>query len=309
MDLAHPERENINEATGVSALQYESTMGSGFLAGLENGIVVNVNRRAISKTEKLYTRFYCHLGSVLTIDRHPGSLKNFLTVGDNHAKVWTEGTKEHCLVKTGRKISSFLTGACWSRSRWSFFFTIDTIGMLDVYDLFEGTIVPYYGISICEKPLTTIKPHDDGKILAVGGSNGKVYLIACKGLCTTTFPNDKHFFASYLDRCSKYEKLAETRRKEIGLTIVSTPMSSMMESIPLKSKDQYKDKSKDRDRFKGKNTREKIKRQFKKQEKLKDIPRKSKPKKLSRRDSPFADDPEILEAEKHYFLTMTTVFE
>ncbi|KAI4497874.1 hypothetical protein M0802_006990 [Mischocyttarus mexicanus] len=304
MDLAHPERENINEATGVSALQYESTMGNRFLAGLENGIVVNVNRKAIAKTEKLHTRFYCHLGSVLTIDRHPGSLKNFLTVCDNHAKVWTEETKEHYLVQTGRKTLNFLTGACWSRSRWSFFFTIDTKGTLNAYDLFEGTVAPYYGLSISEKPLTTIKPHDDGKILAVGGSDGKVYLIACEGLCTTTFPNDKYFFSSYLDRCSQYQKLVESRRKEIGLVVASIPVPSTMESAPLTSKDKHKDKSKDRDKSKERDTKEKIR--LKEQEKQKEIQRKSRRKKSTNRDSPFAvDDTEILEAEKHYFLTMT----
>lgn len=90
----------------------------------------------------------------------------------------------------------YATGACWSRSRLSLFFTINTEGTLDAYDLFQGINKPCYRIQICEKSLTTIKPHNDGKILAIGSTNGNVYFVLCGGLFTTTFPNDKYFFLS-----------------------------------------------------------------------------------------------------------------
>ncbi|XP_046822934.1 dynein intermediate chain 3, ciliary-like [Vespa crabro] len=282
MDLEYPERQSINESIPISVLQYESTMGSKFFAGLENGTIVSVNRRAMSNTEKLYTRFYCHLGSVLTIDRNPSSLKNFLTVGNNHAKVWTEETRDHCLVQTGRKKLGCLTGGCWSRSRLSLFFTINTEGTLDAYDLFQGINTTCYKIQICEKSLTTIKPHNDGKILAIGSTNGNVYFVICGGLFTTTFPNDKYFFLSYLDRCSQYEKGVEARKKEMAMlfTHISSQISSV-EGRPLKSK------------YKGKE-----------RTKSKDV-RKSKAKKMIHHGgSPFADDEEIIEAEKQYFLKL-----
>nr|KAF7421988.1 hypothetical protein H0235_009824 [Vespula pensylvanica] len=271
MDLQNPERQSINESIPITVLQYESTMGSKFLVGLENGIIVNVNRKAISNSEKLHTRYHCHFGPVLSIDRNPTILKNFLTTGNNHAKVWTEETREHCLIKTTRKLG-LLTGTCWSRSRLSLFFTINTEGTLDAYDLFQGIRTPTYRIQICKKSLTTIKPHNDGNILGIGSVNGNVYFVLCGGLFTTTFPHDKSFFLSYLDRCSLYEKTVEARKKETTLLITHVP--------PQHSKSKY------RSRPRG----------------SKEMPRRSRVRR--HHGPPFADDEEIIEAEKQYFLKL-----
>ncbi|KAL2712843.1 dynein axonemal intermediate chain 2-like isoform X1 [Vespula squamosa] len=275
MDLENPERQSINESIPICVLQYEPTMGTKFLVGLENGIVVNVNRKALSKTEKLHTRYRCHLGPILSIDRNPTSLKNFLTIDSSLAKVWTEETKEHCLVETRKRKSGALTGTCWSRSRLSLFFTINTEGMMNVYDLLQGINKPCYGIKISEKSLTTIKPNNNGNILGIGSSDGNVYFVLCGGLFTTTFPNDKFIFQSYLDKCNLYEKAVETRKKEIALTVTHmSPRPSKIKSRRRASRD---------------------------------ITRRSKIKKHHGASS-FLDE-EIIEAEKQYFLKLEAVFE
>lgn len=38
IDLLKPEDQNVDKATGISALQFEPSMGTRFMCGLENGI-------------------------------------------------------------------------------------------------------------------------------------------------------------------------------------------------------------------------------------------------------------------------------
>lgn len=100
MDLNSPSRADIVKAIGVTALQYEQTISSRFLAGMENGMLVNVNRRNVNRTEKLASRFVCYTGPVVAIDRNPAVVKNFLTIGNRSAKVWADDTKEGCFLRT-----------------------------------------------------------------------------------------------------------------------------------------------------------------------------------------------------------------
>lgn len=44
--LSKPDDQNVNEATGISALQFEPSIGTRFMCGLENG------------NEQLYIRTY-----------------------------------------------------------------------------------------------------------------------------------------------------------------------------------------------------------------------------------------------------------
>lgn len=98
MDLDEPARADVVKAIGVTSLQFEPTMGYRFMAGMQNGVVVNVNRRTASLVEKLANRFNCHHGPVIAIDRNPFTPKNFLTVGDCTAKIWADDTREDSLI-------------------------------------------------------------------------------------------------------------------------------------------------------------------------------------------------------------------
>jgi len=39
IDLSKLENQNVDKATGISALQFEPSMGTRFMCGLENGII------------------------------------------------------------------------------------------------------------------------------------------------------------------------------------------------------------------------------------------------------------------------------
>lgn len=43
IDLLKPENQNVDKATGISALQFEPSIGTRFMCGLENGII-NLDR-------------------------------------------------------------------------------------------------------------------------------------------------------------------------------------------------------------------------------------------------------------------------
>lgn len=100
MDLNDPKRADILHAVGVTALQFEPTISSRFLAGMENGGIVNVSRRSNNLAEKLAMRFECYTGPAVAIDRNPAYPKNFLTIGDWSAKVWSDDTREGCFLST-----------------------------------------------------------------------------------------------------------------------------------------------------------------------------------------------------------------
>jgi len=98
MDLDDPFRADIIHAIGVTKLQYEPTIGYRFLAGMENGMVINVRRKAVNPVDKLAIRFNCHVGPIIAIDRSPFVTKNFLTVGDWTVKIWSEDFREGSLI-------------------------------------------------------------------------------------------------------------------------------------------------------------------------------------------------------------------
>uniref|UniRef100_A0A0C9RU86 Dnai2 protein n=1 Tax=Fopius arisanus TaxID=64838 RepID=A0A0C9RU86_9HYME len=216
MDLENPLRGDVVRAIGVSALQFEATMGTKFMAGMENGVVVSGTRKGKNPVEKLALRFNCHYGPVVGIDRNPFSTKNFLTIGDWSARIWSEDTREGNLVSTRHRKAS-LTGGCWSTSRCSVFYVINDEGVMEVFDILVGLNNPVTTIHLCEDGLKALAPHENGKLVAVGSDKGSVYLVESSEALTTNGKNDKVFLTSYFDRCSRYEKSIDSRLKEIRL--------------------------------------------------------------------------------------------
>ncbi|XP_015124160.2 dynein intermediate chain 3, ciliary-like, partial [Diachasma alloeum] len=238
MDLENPLRGDVVRAIGVSALQFEATMGTKFMAGMENGVVVSGTRKGKNPAEKLAVRFNCHYGPVLAIDRNPFSTKNFLTIGDWTARVWAEDTREGNLVSTKHHKAS-LTGGCWSTSRCSVFYVINDEGVMEVFDILVGLNNPVTTIRLCGDSLKALAPHENGKLVAVGSDKGSVYLVESSEALTTNVRNDKVFLTSYFERCSRYEKSIDSRLKEIRLA----QRVEYVEAEPLPSPSAVKAKS------------------------------------------------------------------
>ncbi|RLU23981.1 hypothetical protein DMN91_004189 [Ooceraea biroi] len=253
MDLDDPLRADHVRAIGVTALQYEPAMGFRFLTGTENGLVINVNRKFASPVDKLATRFNCYVGPVITIERNPFVPKNFLTVGDWSVKIWVDDTREDCLIAICEQDAD-LSGGCWSRSRCSVFFTINTAGLLKVYDILVGLESPTTAFRICNESLTSIAPHQDGELLAIGSHNGNIYLVKCSEGHTIATKTDKANLVAYLERCSRFEKTVDACLKEIRLQKMQASVreNSAADHSPSRSKDRQKNRNnKERAQIKG----------------------------------------------------------
>lgn len=108
-DLQTPNEQKIDRAIGVSSSDYEPSVGTKFMFGLENGIVISGSRKSRTPAEKMALRFNAHYGPVLSVDRSGFNPKIFLTVGDCTVRVWAEDTKDNSLVSTRYFFLSFKT--------------------------------------------------------------------------------------------------------------------------------------------------------------------------------------------------------
>lgn len=116
LDPSKTDDQTICNAMGASCLEYESTIPTRFMVGTEHGIVISCNRKGKTPQEKMVSKFHCHLGPVLALERNPAYVKNFLTVGDWTAKIWSEDCKESCIMWTNFH-KAMLTDGSWSPTR------------------------------------------------------------------------------------------------------------------------------------------------------------------------------------------------
>ncbi|XP_076680481.1 dynein intermediate chain 3, ciliary-like [Andrena cerasifolii] len=313
MDIDDPARADVDRAVGVTVLQYEHTISSRFLAGTKNGMVVNVNRRGNTPAEKLAMRFKSCTGPIISIDRNPAFPKNFLTVGDWTAKVWAEDTREGCLLRSRDELVD-LSGGCWSRSRCSVFFTINTEGSVEAYDILTGVQAPFTSIHISTHSLTAISSNDVGEYLAVGNSNGDLYLLECAEGLTTFTKNDKALLSAYFERGHRFEKLVDQRMKELRLLYGSSddepaPRVRKRGSIAKDKRMENKDKKKaksviDEKRKQKSGNEEKRKRTSLGGEKERRESLKMPKRRRSKRKTSVTGDPVFAAIEENYFRTI-----
>jgi len=74
------------------------------------------------------------------------------------------------------------------------FFTINATGLLEVYDILIGMESPVTTFRVCDECLTTIAPHKNGQILAVGSHDGNIHLVECSEGYTVNTSTDKANF-------------------------------------------------------------------------------------------------------------------
>ncbi|XP_018351598.1 PREDICTED: dynein intermediate chain 3, ciliary-like [Trachymyrmex septentrionalis] len=255
-DLETPNEQKMDRAIGVSSGDYEPIVGTKFMFGLENGIVISGSKKSRTPAEKMALRFDAHYGPVFSVDRSDFNPKIFLTVGDRTVRVWAEDNKDSCLISTRFIVEGPLCG-CWNKTRPSIFCVATRIGVLTVWDLLLGLKDAILSVKLCEQQLTAIASHEMGSLLAVGNSAGNVYLVELTEALCSFDKNDRNDFTSYLERCNRFVKAIETRMKEIKLARPAIEEPSEIVLIDLKEK--KKDKRLTDDRNKRKVEKEKLK--------------------------------------------------
>lgn len=89
----------------------------------------------------------CHTGPIYSLARNPSFVKNFLTVGDWVARIWSEDCRESSIIWT-RNHSHMLTDGCWSPTKCSLFYISRMDGILDAWDLLQQQNEPSLSIKV-----------------------------------------------------------------------------------------------------------------------------------------------------------------
>ncbi|XP_065327446.1 dynein axonemal intermediate chain 2 [Pelmatolapia mariae] len=212
-----PSREgNLDQALGAISLEFEPTMPTKFMVGTEQGLVISCNRKAKTPAEKIVCTYDSHHGPIYALQRNPFFPKNFLTVGDWTARIWSEDIKESSIMWTKYQMS-YLTDACWSPVRPSVFFTVKMDGVLDVWDILFKQSDPTLSLKVCDKSLYSLSVQDNGRLVACGSQLGEATLLEiCSGLSNLQ-KNEKSLLAAMFERESKREKILEARQREVRL--------------------------------------------------------------------------------------------
>ncbi|XP_049458526.1 dynein axonemal intermediate chain 2 [Epinephelus fuscoguttatus] len=207
---------NLDRALGAVSLEFESTMPTKFMVGTEQGVVVSCNRKAKTPAEKIVSTYDGHHGPVYALQRNPFFPKNFLTVGDWTARIWSEDIKESSIMWTKYQMS-YLMDACWSPVRPSVFFTVTMDGVLDVWDILFKQNDPTLSLKVCDEALYSLRLQDNGRLVACGSQQGGATLLEVCGGLSTLQRNEKSLLAAMFERETKREKILEARQREIRL--------------------------------------------------------------------------------------------
>ena len=152
-----------------------------------------------------------HHGPVYSLQRNPGHLKYFMSIGDWSAKIWSEDLKSP--IMQTRYHQSYLTNGCWSPTRPGLFFLTRMDGFLDVWDIFYRQNEVAYSQKISDAVLTSISVM--GSMAAIGDSDGTVSMMSlCRPLWDQTLqPKEKEIMQTMFEREFRREKNLEVAKR------------------------------------------------------------------------------------------------
>ncbi|XP_028675444.2 dynein axonemal intermediate chain 2-like [Erpetoichthys calabaricus] len=214
LDLS--KKGNLDSSLGAISLEFETTMPTKFMVGTEQGMVVSCNRKAKTPGEKIVCTYSGHHGPIYALQRNPFFPKNFLTVGDWTARIWSEDIKESSIMWTKYHMA-YLTDGCWSPIRPSVFFTTKTDGTLDVWDFLFKQNDPTLSVKVCDEALYSLRVQDNGRFLACGSHLGTATLLEISSGLSTLQRNEKALATAMFERETKREKILEARHREMRL--------------------------------------------------------------------------------------------
>lgn len=212
-----PERKgDVKNALGAMSLEYEPTMPTKFMVGTEQGQIINCNRRGKTDAEKIAHIYPGHYGPVYALQRNPFFPKNFLSVGDWTARIWSEEIKDDSIMWTKFHMS-YLSDAQWSPVRPGVFFTSKMDGTLDVWDFIFKQNDPTLNIQVCDEPLQCLRVQEHGRLLATGSQSGTLTLLELSDNLCTMQRNEKNLVSTMFERETRREKILEARNRELKL--------------------------------------------------------------------------------------------
>ncbi|XP_052860937.1 dynein intermediate chain 3, ciliary [Anopheles cruzii] len=217
MDPIKADEQDLSRSYGVSCLEYETSIPTRFMCGTEQGMLFSCNRKGKSPQEKIVFRMQCHTGPVHALTRNPAFVKNFLTIGDWIARIWSEDCRESSIVWT-KNHDVMLTDGAWSPTRFSLFFVSRVDGVLDSWDLLQQHSEPTLSIKVCDESLKCLRAHESGRLVGTGSVKGATFLIEVSENMTS-IRNDKPLLTAMLERENRREKILEAKSREMKLKV------------------------------------------------------------------------------------------
>ncbi|XP_055904528.1 dynein axonemal intermediate chain 2 isoform X2 [Eupeodes corollae] len=218
MDPVRTDEQDLSRSYGVSVLEYETTIPTRFMCGTEMGMLFCCNRKGKTPMEKIQIRMMCHLGPVYAITRNPAFVKNFLTVGDWTARIWSEDCRESSIIWT-KSSAAMLTDGAWSYTKVSQFFVTRMDGVLDAWDLLQQQNEPVLSVKVCDEPLLCLRTNENGKYVSCGSQKGATFLIEVSENMQHSSKNDKPLLTAMFERENRREKILEAKSREIKLKV------------------------------------------------------------------------------------------
>lgn len=209
-------KQEFQNAQGAYCLEYEPTMPTKFMVGTEQGNIISCNRKAKTPMDKVAASFTGHIGPVYALQRNPHFTKNFLSVGDWCARIWSEDIRESSIMWT-KQYSSYLTDGCWSPIRPAVFFVTKMDGTLDVWDIIFKQNNPTLTLQVCDVPLHSLRVQEHGKLVAAGSQDGTTTLLELSEGLYSMARNEKNLVTAMFERETRREKILDARQKEIRL--------------------------------------------------------------------------------------------
>lgn len=190
-----------------------------YLIGTEQGVTLLVDRKAKKDDESqktiktVYGGGYnptgaitaAHQAPIYSVQRNPLYSKFFLTTGDWSHRLYMEDVRQPLLVS--RYDSAYITQSCWSTSRPSVFFTSGNDGVLSVWDLYHKHQEPVFMNKLSSSPLTSVRAHQGGRLLAVGAEDGSVNILKLSRGLVEQHRDEKQVLQHMFDREKERERM------------------------------------------------------------------------------------------------------
>ncbi|ODN04326.1 Dynein intermediate chain 3, ciliary [Orchesella cincta] len=209
-------RSEAVHALPVTTLDYEHTLPTKFLVGTQFGQVMVFMKKGKTPMDRLINMYKAHKGPVRSIHRNPVFIKNFLSCGDYHIRVFAEDCRDSGIMWTAPS-DALYTYANWLTGRPCGLVASRVDGCLEFWDLLIQGTTSMLTTKVSHHPLSTVCPSDAGTHVAAGTVSGDIRMVKlCESLHTFGKP-DKTALAACFERESRREKYLEQRGREIRL--------------------------------------------------------------------------------------------
>ncbi|KAK9965831.1 hypothetical protein ABG768_004897 [Culter alburnus] len=203
---------NRDSALGAVSMEFENTMAK-FMVGTEQGVVVSCSRKLETPNDPIVCTYRGHSGPIYALQRNPFFPKNFLTVADWTARIWSEDITESSIMSTKNQMT-YLLDACWSPVRPAVFFTVKMDGTLDVWDILFKRKDPTLSLKVCDEALYSIRVQNEGCLVCCGSQLGTVKLLKMPPSLFTLKNNEKALVSEIFDLETRRAKSLESQYRE-----------------------------------------------------------------------------------------------